>query len=85
MTSTKQCYYLGANANGISILLIETEILPSDPDVTKGVCHLHGGLVPVDQTDVSGAVTYRTDASKPVRHLERMVRPDTSRHQVEVS
>ena len=76
MTSTKQCYYLGANANGISILLIETEILPSDPDVTKGVCHLHGGLVPVVQTDVSGVVTYRTDASKPGRHVERMVRPD---------
>ena len=52
MTSTKQCYYLGANANGISILLIETEILPSDPDVTKGVRLIHGGLGLVARMDV---------------------------------
>ena len=58
------------------MLLMKTEILPSDPDVTKGVRLIHGGLSPLDQTNVRGVVTYRTDASKPGRHVERMVRPD---------
>ena len=62
--------------NGISILLPETEILPSDPDITKGVRHLHGGLGPVDQTDVSGVSTDRTEVSKPGRHVKRLVRAD---------
>ena len=45
-------------------------------NIIKCVRLLHGRLNPVDQTDVSGVVTNRTDASKPGRHLERMVRPD---------
>ena len=54
----------------MSILFKEIEISPSEPDVTKGFHPLHGGLGPMDQSDVSGVSTDRTEVSKPGRHLD---------------